>query len=155
MKSFGHCLTFLIIGALILCYYSHVRSDASNHHYKDDDVVPLYANKILAHCPYLHFKRTHHVKEKKEALGEVLNGDRLVSAPYKLNFKDEKDSSDVCRKKLSKDEVATLRKAVDKDYYFQVSTSISFASISSSMFFIIRIALLRLVQGWILILSWI
>lgn len=24
------------------------------------------------------------VKEKKEALGEVLNGDRLVSAPYKL-----------------------------------------------------------------------
>ncbi|KAF3531948.1 hypothetical protein DY000_02040571 [Brassica cretica] len=26
------------------------------------------------------------VKEKKEAFGGVLNGDRLVSAPYKLNF---------------------------------------------------------------------
>ncbi|KAK4372777.1 hypothetical protein RND71_008161 [Anisodus tanguticus] len=27
-----------------------------------------------------------HVTEKKEALGEVMNGDRLVSAPYKLDF---------------------------------------------------------------------
>ncbi|MBA0721505.1 hypothetical protein Golax_009043, partial [Gossypium laxum] len=61
-----------------------------------------------------------HVTEKREALGEVLNGDRLVSAPYKLNFKEEKDSSVVCKKKLSKDEVAFFRKAVDKDYYFQM-----------------------------------
>jgi len=60
------------------------------------------------------------VKEKKEALGEVLNGDRLVSAPYKLNFRDEKESEVYCNKKLSKEEVKQFRKAVEKDYYFQM-----------------------------------
>ena len=61
-----------------------------------------------------------HIKEKKEALGEVLNGDRLVSAPYKLDFLREKDSEVVCKKKLKKEEVAQFRAAVAKDYYFQM-----------------------------------
>lgn len=60
------------------------------------------------------------MKEKREALGEVLNGDRLVSAPYKLDFLQEKDSSSVCQKKLSKEDVGRFRAAVDKDYYFQM-----------------------------------
>lgn len=60
------------------------------------------------------------VKEKKEALGEVLNGDRLVSAPYKLDFRKEKDSEVACKKKLSKEEIVQFRNAVKKDYYFQM-----------------------------------
>lgn len=60
------------------------------------------------------------MKEKKEALGEVLNGDRLVNAPYKLDFLVEKDSETVCKKKLTKNEVKLFRKAVAKDYYFQM-----------------------------------
>lgn len=60
------------------------------------------------------------IKEKNEALGEVLNGDRLVSAPYKLNLRDDKESAVVCRKKLSKEEVVQFRNAVEKDYYFQM-----------------------------------
>ncbi|KAD7478561.1 hypothetical protein E3N88_01697 [Mikania micrantha] len=63
---------------------------------------------------------TAHLKEKPEALGEVLNGDRLVSAPYKLDFMVEKDSEIVCRKTLTKDEVSKFRSAVTKDYYFQM-----------------------------------
>jgi hypothetical protein len=50
----------------------------------------------------------------------VLNGDRLVSAPYKLDFRSEKDSEVVCKKTLTKKEVAQFRAAVDKDYYFQM-----------------------------------
>lgn len=61
-----------------------------------------------------------HLKEKKEALGEVLNGDRLVSAPYKLDFLTDKDSEEICKKKLTKEEVAKFRSAVTKDYYFQM-----------------------------------
>ena len=61
-----------------------------------------------------------HVTEKKEALGEVLNGDRLVSAPYKLDFKKDKDTEVACKRKLSKDDVAHFRNAVQKDYYFQM-----------------------------------
>lgn len=61
-----------------------------------------------------------HVKEKKEALGEVLNGDRLVSAPYTLDFLADEDSEVVCKKKLTTEEVAQFRTAVRKDYYFQM-----------------------------------
>lgn len=60
------------------------------------------------------------VKEKKEALGEVLNGDRLVNAPYKLEFRKDKDSEVACKSKLKKEEVARFRSAVNKDYYFQM-----------------------------------
>uniref|UniRef100_A0A175YGE2 Transmembrane 9 superfamily member n=1 Tax=Daucus carota subsp. sativus TaxID=79200 RepID=A0A175YGE2_DAUCS len=60
------------------------------------------------------------VKEKREALGEVLNGDRLVSAPYVLDFLMDKESEVVCRKRLTRREVAQFRSAVDKDYYFQM-----------------------------------
>lgn len=60
------------------------------------------------------------MKEKKEALGEVLNGDRLVSAPYKLDFLVDKDSEMICSKKLTKQEVGKFRKAISKDYYFQM-----------------------------------
>ncbi|KAL0797809.1 hypothetical protein Bca101_052983 [Brassica carinata] len=104
------------------------RSDASDHRYKEGDTVPLYANKVGPfHNPSetyryfdLPFCVPEGVKEKKEALGEVLNGDRLVSAPYKLNFRDEKDSEVYCKKKLSKEEVKLFRQAVEKDYYFQM-----------------------------------
>lgn len=61
-----------------------------------------------------------HVKEKKEALGEVLNGDRLVSAPYDLDFLVNIESSILCKKQLTREEVAQFRKAVSKDYYFEM-----------------------------------
>ena len=57
--------------------------------------------------------------EKKETLGEVLNGDRLVSAPYKLEFLSVEDSQVVCRKNLTKEEVSQFRNVVKRDYYFQ------------------------------------
>ncbi|XP_031094170.1 transmembrane 9 superfamily member 3-like [Ipomoea triloba] len=113
---------------LVLCCAAPVRSDGSDHKYKAGDAVPLYANKVGPfHNPSetyryfdLPFCLTDDVKEKKEALGEVLNGDRLVSAPYKLDFMYDKDSESVCKKKLSQKEVAQFREAVSKDYYFQM-----------------------------------
>lgn len=61
-----------------------------------------------------------HLQEKTEALGEVLNGDRLVVAPYKLEFRKDKESESVCKKKLTQEEVSQFRTAVSKDYYFQM-----------------------------------
>ena len=60
-----------------------------------------------------------YVIEKKETLGEVLNGDRLVSAPYKLEFLSEKNSQVVCRKNLTKEEVSQFRNVIKRDYYFE------------------------------------
>ncbi|CAL5427764.1 unnamed protein product [Camellia sinensis] len=119
---------FLIIGVLVTCLCIQVRSDASDHRYQSSDPVPLYSNKVGPfHNPSetyryfdLPFCFPDHMKEKKEALGEVLNGDRLVSAPYTLDFLVDKDSEVVCRKRLTKEEVAQFRTAVLKDYYFQM-----------------------------------
>ncbi|OAY85243.1 Transmembrane 9 superfamily member 3 [Ananas comosus] len=115
--------------ALMLCFgVDRVVSDASDHRYKAGDPVPLYANKVGPfHNPSetyryydLPFCSPEHVKEKSEALGEVLNGDRLVDAPYKLDFRVDIDSKLVCKKKLTKEDVSQFRTAVTKDYYFQM-----------------------------------
>ncbi|KAJ0048635.1 hypothetical protein Pint_16838 [Pistacia integerrima] len=121
-------LAVLVIATLVVCGFDPVRSDASDHRYKEGEQVPLYANKVGPfHNPSetyryfdLPFCLPDHLKEKKEALGEVLNGDRLVSAPYQLDFLRDKDSEVVCKKKLTKEEVARFRSAVKKDYYFQM-----------------------------------
>ncbi|XP_074579736.1 transmembrane 9 superfamily member 3-like [Curcuma longa] len=115
--------------ALLLCFgVAGVASDASNHRYKKGDHVPLYVNKVGPfHNPSetyryfdLPFCTPEHVTEKKEALGEVLNGDRLVDAPYKLDFLTDQESELLCKKNLSKADVAKFRSAVSKDYYFQM-----------------------------------
>ncbi|KAJ8479261.1 hypothetical protein OPV22_022988 [Ensete ventricosum] len=117
------------VTALLLCFgVTGVVSDASDHRYKQGDPVPLYANKVGPfHNPSetyryfdLPFCVPEHVTEKKEALGEVLNGDRLVEAPYKLHFRVDRDSELLCKKKLTKEDVAKFRSAVTKDYYFQM-----------------------------------
>ena len=46
------------------------------------------------------------VKDKKEALGEELKGDQLVTPPFKLEFLSEKESEIACNRKLTKEEVA-------------------------------------------------
>lgn len=58
------------------------------------------------------------VEEKKEDLGEVLNGDRLVVAPYKLDFQIDRKPESICTKVLTKKEGAQLRHAVLKDYFY-------------------------------------
>ncbi|KAK8942059.1 hypothetical protein KSP40_PGU007573 [Platanthera guangdongensis] len=115
--------------SLLLCFgIIGVSSDSSDHRYKPNEVVPLYANKVGPfHNPSvtyryfdLPFCSPAPVKDKWEALGEVLNGDRLVDAPYKLEFRADHDSTSVCKKHLTKEEVARFRSAVDKEYYFQM-----------------------------------
>ncbi|KAJ8470526.1 hypothetical protein OPV22_024869 [Ensete ventricosum] len=113
---------------LMLACGFRVGADGWDHRYKQGDHVPLYANKVGPfHNPSetyrfydLPFCSPDHVTEKKEALGEVLNGDRLVDAPYELNFGEEKRSKSLCKKALSKKDVGKLRDAVSKDYYFQM-----------------------------------
>ncbi|XP_030521759.1 transmembrane 9 superfamily member 2-like [Rhodamnia argentea] len=116
------------LAVLILCFVQAAVSSPSNHRYKEREPVPLYANKVGPfHNPsetYRYFDLPYcipdHMKEKKEALGEVLNGDRLVSAPFKLDFLTNKEYEVVCKRTLSKVEVARFRSAIVQDYYFQM-----------------------------------
>ncbi|KAG2385064.1 Transmembrane 9 superfamily member 3 [Vigna angularis] len=129
MKNlFSSSSSFFCLLLTVFAAFSAVRSDSSDHRYKPGDIVPLYANKVGPfHNPSetyryfdLPFCPPDDLKEKKEALGEVLNGDRLVSAPYVIEFQRDKESVSVCNTKLSKEDVARFRSAVRKDYYFQM-----------------------------------
>ncbi|KAH0939606.1 LOW QUALITY PROTEIN: hypothetical protein HID58_007067 [Brassica napus] len=54
------------------------------------------------------------VKDKKEAFGEVLNGSLLL----RISLTSEMRKN--CKKKLSRKEFEQFRRAVEKDYYFQM-----------------------------------
>ncbi|XP_027100736.1 transmembrane 9 superfamily member 2-like isoform X2 [Coffea arabica] len=125
MANSAECFlrTLVVIGIL-----SQVTSDAFDHKYNKGDPVPLYVNKVGPYCnpsetyPYYDFPfcPPDLWQEKEESLGEVLNGDRLVSAPYKLNFRLDRESQVVCRRNLTRKEVALFQTAVAKDYYLQM-----------------------------------
>ncbi|XP_051153010.1 transmembrane 9 superfamily member 5 [Andrographis paniculata] len=96
--------------------------------YNVGDPVPFFVNKIgPLHNPSetyqyyeLPFCHPGRVLEKKESFGELLNGDRMANALYKLEFAVNKTGENLCHKKLSKDDVAKFRDAIKKDYYFQM-----------------------------------
>uniref|UniRef100_M4ECW3 Transmembrane 9 superfamily member n=1 Tax=Brassica campestris TaxID=3711 RepID=M4ECW3_BRACM len=78
----------LFVGALIFFAAGNVRSDASDHRYKEGDSVPLYVS---------------------QSKGSLLLRISLTSEMRKN-----------CKKKLSRKEVEQFRRAVEKDYYFQM-----------------------------------
>ncbi|BBN04783.1 ABC-2 type transport system permease protein [Marchantia polymorpha subsp. ruderalis] len=118
----------LLIFSVLVSQQSGVIGSASDHKYKEGDEVPLYANKVgpfnnpsetyryfdLPFCP------PDSLSEKREDLGEVLNGDRMVHARYQLNFRRDKEAESLCEKVLKKEDLQKFRMAVKNDYYFQM-----------------------------------
>jgi hypothetical protein len=50
----------------------------------------------------------------------VLEGDRLVNTPYSIKFRVDKENEILCSRELTEKDLKKFRKAVKKDYYFQV-----------------------------------
>lgn len=80
-----------------------------------DYVYMSYLSSIL--CTFM---MTDHLEEKQETLGEILNGDRLVTAPYNVKFLQRKDREVACAKKLTSEEVSQIQAAIKQDYLFQM-----------------------------------
>ncbi|KAF5795388.1 putative nonaspanin (TM9SF) [Helianthus annuus] len=119
----------LFTALLLICLGRQlVASDVSNHRFGKGDIVPFYADRVgpfsnpretyayydLPYCP------PDIVKEEKLSLGEMLNGDRLVSTPYKFEFLVDKAYEVLCNTTLSKTDVSKFRTAIEKDYYMQL-----------------------------------
>jgi hypothetical protein len=56
---------------------------------------------------------------KTEFLGEVLEGDRLVTTPYKIQYRKDVENAVLCKKSLTGEDLKKFRDAVKQDYYFQ------------------------------------
>ncbi|KAI9384298.1 hypothetical protein POPTR_012G042300v4 [Populus trichocarpa] len=118
----------LFVSVLLVLSVDQASSDEPDHRYRQGDQVPFYVNKVGPfHNPsetYRYFDLPYclpdSAKEKRLSLGEVLNGDRLVSGPFPIEFLRERKSVPVCKKKLSKEDVAKFRAVVHEDYYYQM-----------------------------------
>ncbi|TKY67068.1 Transmembrane 9 superfamily member 5 [Spatholobus suberectus] len=113
---------------LLLCATLQSSSASpSDHLYDVGDVVPLFVNKVgplnnpseTYEYYDLPFCTPDPIVRKKESLGEVLNGDRLSNALYEFKFRQEKIGETLCQKKLTIDQVAILKQAINRDFYFQ------------------------------------
>ena len=51
----------------------------------------------------------------------MLEGDRLVNTPYDIKFRVDKENELLCSRELTAKDLQKFRKAVKKDYYFQVT----------------------------------
>eukprot|EP00891_Asterochloris_glomerata_P007011 jgi/Astpho2/7011/Aster-01865 len=101
----------------------------SGHKFQDGDRIKLYANKV---GPFSNPTETYQyydlpfcrppdgLEHKPETLGEVVDGNRLINTLYDITFKQDKEHTVLCSKQLTQSEVAKFRKAVEKDYYFQM-----------------------------------
>ncbi|XP_043704497.1 transmembrane 9 superfamily member 2-like isoform X1 [Telopea speciosissima] len=127
MFSLSRFHLFLIFTFLVISYQP-ARSTPENHRYSVGDVVPLFVNKVgplnnpseTYHYYDLPFCLPDQIIEKKESLGEILNGDRLTNALYELKFRKNKIVETLCEKQLTRDEVAKFRDATKNDFYFQM-----------------------------------
>ncbi|XP_027095606.1 transmembrane 9 superfamily member 2 isoform X1 [Coffea arabica] len=125
MKGFVDILAVTVIFTSIS---SQVKSDASKHIYQKGDPVPLYANWAGPYgnpsetYPYysLPFCQPDPLKQKKQSIGEVLNGDHLASSPYKIDFRMEHELQVVCGKNLTRHEVSLFRTAIEQDYLWEM-----------------------------------
>ncbi|KAF6165948.1 hypothetical protein GIB67_012845 [Kingdonia uniflora] len=132
---------FIIVLALVISVRPVVTSSA-DHRYSVGDNVPLYANKVgplnnpsetyeyfdfpfcLPDLGLFTYPLFVYVKDqvirKKESLGEVLNGDRFTNSMYELKFREDKTNEDLCKKTLTREEVAKFRDSVRNEFYFQM-----------------------------------
>lgn len=117
---------FLLL--LLLCATLEFSSSSpSDHLYNVGELVPLFVNKV---GPFNNPSETYEyydlpfctpdpIVRKKESLGEVLNGDRLSNALYEFKFRVDKIDETWCQKKLTIDQIATFKRAINRDFYFQ------------------------------------
>ncbi|CAK9171335.1 unnamed protein product [Ilex paraguariensis] len=118
----------LLVVTYLAILLPSVSASPSDHRYNVGDDVPLFVNKVGSlnnpsetyqyyHLPFCH---PDQVIRKTETLGEVLNGDRLTNALYKLKFREDKIGDILCQKELKREQVTKFRNAIMNDFYFQM-----------------------------------
>jgi len=109
------------------CLALVARADEGKEYNAHDDVsviatkVGPYANPSETY-PYfsLPFCQPPVVEREAHGLGEVLAGVHKVKTLFALNFKADLSWYRLCKKKLTRDDIKRLQKAVDEEYFFEL-----------------------------------
>jgi hypothetical protein len=99
------------------------------HKYDQGEKIMVWANKVgptssptetyMYHD--LPFCQPQTKDNKPLSLGDVVDGNRLIATQYDVGFRVDSPSSVLCSRHVSAEDVAAFRKAVSKDYYFQMN----------------------------------
>ncbi|CAL0304017.1 unnamed protein product [Lupinus luteus] len=129
MAKAHNLVLFLILCTILQFSSSFVAASPSpsDHRFNVGDVIPFFVNKV---GPFNNPSETYEYYDlpfcypdplirKKESLGEVLNGDRLMNALYEFKFRENRVDESLCQKKFTSDEVANFKQAISRDFYFQ------------------------------------
>ncbi|CAL9080149.1 unnamed protein product, partial [Musa acuminata var. zebrina] len=96
---------------LVMACGLRVGADGTNHRYKEGDHVPLFANKVVPlHNPsetYRYYDLPfcspgYSLILTVPSTSELHESDRLVDAPYELNFLEDQQSKSLCKKTCQK-----------------------------------------------------
>lgn len=115
--------------ALCACLLGGALADEYAHRYKDGEAVNLWVNKVGPYhnpqetyiyysLPFCSTKPVDQLEHRWDYLGEVLEGNDLISSGLGVQFKEPvKDHSKVCSLTLTDDSVAQLQYAVRNHYW--------------------------------------
>ncbi|KAE9616747.1 hypothetical protein Lal_00034318 [Lupinus albus] len=129
MAKAHNLVLFLILCTTLQFSSSSVAASPSlsDHRFNVGDLIPFFVNKV---GPFNNPSETYEYYDlpfchpdplirKKESLGEVLNGDRLMNALYVFKFRENRIDEPLCQKKFTYDEVENFKHAISRDFYFQ------------------------------------
>ncbi|KAM0949146.1 putative nonaspanin (TM9SF) [Dioscorea sansibarensis] len=96
-----------------------VSSATSGHRYNAGDPVPLYVNRI---GPYFNSMESYRYFDLPFCSSELASEEKetLVHAPYKIKFRVDFESRQLCKKRLKREDLAKFRVAIEKDYFFEM-----------------------------------
>lgn len=121
----------IVRAVLLFGLLTAIRSDESTHKYTDGEEVIMWVNKVGPYhnpqetyvyysLPFCSTKNVDELEHRWDGLGEVLEGNDLISSGLQLHFrKAVKAHSKICSMKLDKESDEQLQYAVRNHYWYQ------------------------------------
>ncbi|KAK1419781.1 hypothetical protein QVD17_29112 [Tagetes erecta] len=110
----------MFITLLLIFLRRQAKSNAVDHRYSSEDTVPIYANKAYSYFhpgeTYGYYDLPFCSQDAKVHVDKMLDGNRLVLSPYKIEYLMDKETELLCTKTLSKTDVSQFQRVIKKGY---------------------------------------
>lgn len=122
-------LSVAAVALILLAFTQETRADLLTQSYIKGDEVPVYVNTV---APFKNPTETYSyfdklpichpdkIEHRRETLGEILEGNRLVDVGYDVHFQENMERTAICTMTLTNDIATKFKEAIDNLYYFQL-----------------------------------